>query len=208
MMSLLAPPPNPFSFALDAYADAGFPHPAGRPNEPVVVALDAFDATGTAYLRALFPRLRPAGSLHDAEGLLVLSSPVTAHDMAMAPKLRWIVAHTTDNIDLAAAKAAGVAVRCVTGSNVGGCTRSHAVAEGAEQPDNQLTHTQQAGLVAEVALGLVCSAAGTLLDLIDRQIRPGGLGLRSTIAAASDLLTDKVFGVVGGGACGFLAARK
>lgn len=128
MMSLLAPPPNPFSFALDAYAD-GFPHPAGRANEPVVVALDAFDPTGTAYLRALFPRLRPASSLHDAEGLLVLSSPVTAHDMAKASKLRWIVAHTIDNVDLAAAKAAGIAVRCVTGSNVGSGDSERAVRE-------------------------------------------------------------------------------
>lgn len=82
-------------------------------------------------------------------------------------------------------------------------------ATASEQCASKPTDTPpQACLVAEVALGLVCAAAGTLLDLIDRQIRPGELGLRSTSAAASDLLTDKVFGVVGGGACGFLAARK
>ncbi|KAL1408084.1 PFAM D-isomer specific 2-hydroxyacid dehydrogenase catalytic region [Vanrija albida] len=182
MLSILTQTQNPFAtFTIDAYAH-GYPHPAGRANEPVVVALDAFDPTGTAYLRALFPRLRPAASLPDAEGLLVLSSPVTAHDMAQAPKLRWIVAHTTENVDLAAAAAAGIAVRCVTGSN--------------------------AGLVAEVALGLVCAAAGTLLELIDRQLRPGEFGGKRTSGAATELLTDKVFGVVGGGASGFLAARK
>ncbi|GAD95690.1 hypothetical protein CNBA0210 [Paecilomyces variotii No. 5] len=153
-----------------------------------VFALDTFDPVGSEYLRELFPDIIEQGhpdhsSWRDlAVGLFVAKSRITAEDIHESKRLKYIVRHGTgyDNIDAQACKQKGI-ILC----NVPGAMN-----------------------VAEVTLALTGACAKNLVELARQMRRGDKLNKRVKSLYSAALLTGKVFGIVGGGAIGQLAAQK
>ena len=151
-----------------------------------IYVLDAFHPAGVDYaaehaevIRWDDPRAR---NWHeDADGLMVRVKPISAEDMARAKKLRVISKQGVglDNIDLAAAKARGIAVCRTPGVN------------------------KEA--VAEMALTLGLSVVRRVSEF-DRRIRAGGKIQRADFLGYESW--QKTVGIVGMGNIGTLVARK
>lgn len=117
-----------------------------------------------------------AAELADAEVLLHVLAPVTAEVMAAAPKLRLVqkIGVGIDAIDLAAAKARGIAVCNMPGTN-----------------------TQA---VAELALALMFACLRRVV-VIDRETRAGrGFPLRADLLDGLGEVAGKTVGLLGYGA--------
>lgn len=117
-----------------------------------------------------------AAELADAEVLLHVLAPVTAEVMAAAPKLRLVqkIGVGIDAIDLAAAKARGIAVCNMPGTN-----------------------TQA---VAELALALMFACLRRVV-VIDRETRAGrGFPLRADLLDGLGEIAGKTVGLLGYGA--------
>jgi D-3-phosphoglycerate dehydrogenase len=151
-----------------------------------IYVLDAFHPAGVDYAseRAEVIRWDDPRSQNwhdDADGLMVRVRPVSAEDIARAKKLRVISKQGVglDNIDLAAAKARGIAVCRTPGVN------------------------KEA--VAEMALTLALSVVRRVAEL-DRRIRTGGKVQRADFLGYESW--QKTVGIVGMGNIGTLVARK
>lgn len=119
---------------------------------------------------------------NEADGILIRSeSRITAQDFAKATKLKVIVKQGTgvDNVDLAAAKEAGVIV----------CN----------------TPAMNSEAVAELTLSLALCLARRVTEL-DRQLRRGEKIVRSKMLGQS--LFEKTIGIVGMGNIGHVVAQK
>jgi D-3-phosphoglycerate dehydrogenase / 2-oxoglutarate reductase len=117
----------------------------------------------------------------DADGLMVRGKPISADDMARAKKLRVISKQGVglDNIDLAAAKARGIAVCRTPGVN--------------------------SEAVAEMALSLGLSVVRRVTEF-DRMTRANGKVQRANYLGYESW--QKTVGIVGMGNIGTLVARK
>src|SRR6266478_3505119 len=151
-----------------------------------IYVLDSFYPDGVAYAAQRAEVIRwddpRAGNWHeDADGVMVRVKRISAEDMARARKLRVISKQGVglDNIDLAAAKARGIAVCRTPGVN------KEAVAE----------------MALALALGVV-----RRVSEFDRQIRPGGKVERAEFLGHESW--QKTVGIVGMGNIGTLVARK
>ncbi|KAI1392696.1 D-3-phosphoglycerate dehydrogenase [Hypoxylon trugodes] len=155
-----------------------------------VVALDTFDPEGTQYMRQTFPDvIEPGHSSHSswpehAVGLFVAKSKVTADLIRQTKELKFIVRHGAgyDNIDAEACREKGV-ILC----NLPGISALN---------------------VAEVALALVGACSKNLVE-VSRQMRAGErLNKKFKSLYSATLLTEKTFGIIGGGRIGQLTAKK
>jgi len=151
-----------------------------------IYVLDAFHPAGIEYAaeRAEIIRWddpRVENWHEDADGLMVRVEPIGADDFARAKKLRVISKQGVglDNIDLAAAKAHGVAICRTPGVN------------------------KEA--VAEMALTLALSVVRRVTEF-DRQIRAGGKVERADFLGHESW--QKTVGIIGMGNIGTLVARK
>src|SRR6202020_2025079 len=151
-----------------------------------IYLLDSFYPSGVDYaaeraeiIRWDDPRVK---NWHDdADGVMVRVKRIAAEDMARAKKLRVISKQGVglDNIDLAAAKARGIAVCRTPGVN------------------------KEA--VAEMALSLALSVVRRVTEF-DRRIRAGGRVQRADFLGHESW--QKTVGIVGMGNIGTLVARK
>jgi D-3-phosphoglycerate dehydrogenase / 2-oxoglutarate reductase len=151
-----------------------------------IYVLDSFYPDGVAYAAERAEVIRwddpRAENWHeDADGLMVRVKPISAGDIARAKKLRVISKQGVglDNIDLAAAKARGIAVCRTPGVN------------------------KEA--VAEMALTLALSVVRRVAEF-DRMIRSGAKVQRSDFIGHESW--QKTVGIVGMGDIGTLVARK
>jgi D-3-phosphoglycerate dehydrogenase len=151
-----------------------------------IYVLDAFHPSGVEYAEQRAEVIRwddpRAENWHeDADGLMVRVKQISAGDIARARKLRVISKQGVglDNIDLAAAKAHGIAVCRTPGVN------------------------REA--VAEMALTLALSVARRVTEF-DRRIRAGGKIERADFLGHESW--QKTIGIVGMGNIGTLVARK
>src|ERR1700692_4133485 len=151
-----------------------------------IYVLDQFYPDGVEYAARRAEIIRwddpRAGNWHeDADGVMVRVKRIGAEDMARAKKLRVISKQGVglDNIDLAAAKARGIAVCRTPGVN------------------------KEA--VAEMALALALSVVRRVTEF-DRQIRSGSKVERADFLGHESW--QKVIGIVGMGNIGTLVARK
>ena len=151
-----------------------------------IYVLDAFHPAGVDYAaeRAEVIRWddpRAANWHEDADGLMVRVKTISADDIARAKKLRVISKQGVglDNIDLAAAKARGIAICRTPGIN------------------------KEA--VAEMALTLALSVVRRVSEF-DRRIRAGGQIQRADFLGHESW--QKTVGIVGMGNIGTLVARK
>jgi D-3-phosphoglycerate dehydrogenase / 2-oxoglutarate reductase len=151
-----------------------------------IYVLDSFYPDGVAYAAERAEVIRwddpRAENWHeDADGLMVRVKPISAGDIARAKKLRVISKQGVglDNIDLAAAKARGIAVCRTPGVN------------------------KEA--VAEMALTLALSVVRRVTEF-DRMIRSGAKVQRSDFIGHESW--QKTVGIVGMGDIGTLVARK
>ena len=151
-----------------------------------IYALDQFDEAGLELvaqhadlIRCDDPRL--AGWHEEAEGLMVRLTPLKAEDFTRAKKLRAVCKQGVgvESIDLAAARAHGIAVCNTPGVN------SEAVAEMA------------------LALGL---CVGRRIAEMDRAVRSGSPVLRENFLGVESW--GRVVGIVGMGNIGTKVARK
>jgi D-3-phosphoglycerate dehydrogenase len=158
-------------------------------SKPAVFVLDPYHEDAIAQLQStgwinlvLWDDTRKAEWHRDAVGVMLRSdSHLTANDFAAASKLRVVVKQGVgvDNIDLAAAKASGVAVHNTPALN--------------------------SESVAEFCLALALSLSRRVAE-IDRRVRKGEKVERSKVLGLS--LFRKTVGVVGMGNIGKIAARK
>jgi D-3-phosphoglycerate dehydrogenase len=151
-----------------------------------IYVLDSFYPDGVAYAAERAEVIRwddpRAENWHeDADGLMVRVKQISAGDIARAKKLRVISKQGVglDNIDLAAAKARGIAVCRTPGVN------------------------KEA--VAEMALTLALSVVRRVAEF-DRMIRSGAKVQRSDFIGHESW--QKTVGIVGMGDIGTLVARK
>jgi D-3-phosphoglycerate dehydrogenase / 2-oxoglutarate reductase len=151
-----------------------------------VYILDPFYPSGVDFAQARADIIRwddprVANWHEDADGVMVRMTRIGADDMARAKKLRVISKQGVgiDNIDLAAAKARGIAVCRTPGVN------------------------KEA--VAEMALTLALSVVRRVTEF-DRQIRSGARVQRADFLGHESW--QKVVGIVGMGNIGTLVARK
>jgi D-3-phosphoglycerate dehydrogenase / 2-oxoglutarate reductase len=151
-----------------------------------IYVLDAFHPSGVEYAAQRAEVIRwddpKAANWHDdADGVMVRVRRIGAEDMARAKKLRVISKQGVglDNIDLAAAKARGIAVCRTPGVN------------------------KEA--VAEMALALALSVVRRVSEF-DRQIRSGAKVQRADFLGHESW--RKTVGIVGMGNIGTLVARK
>lgn len=157
--------------------------------KPAVYVLDPYHDDAVAQLQSiawidliLWDDPRRAQWHEDAVGVMLRSdSRLTADDFASARKLRVVVKQGVgvDNIDLATAKAAGVAVHNTPALN--------------------------SESVAEFCLALALSLSRRVAE-VDRRVRSGEKVARSKVLGLS--LFRKTVGVVGMGNIGKVAARK
>ncbi|KAL2858533.1 D-isomer specific 2-hydroxyacid dehydrogenase [Aspergillus pseudoustus] len=157
--------------------------------EPTVYILDAYHSEAISLLKStpwidtiLWDDSRKANWRHHAHGILVRSeTSITAEDFAQAKHLRVVVKQGVgvDNIDLAAARAAGVAVHNTPGLN--------------------------SESVAEFTLALALSLSRRVTET-DRVLRSGGRVVRSQTLGLS--VFGKTVGIVGMGNIGKISARK
>ncbi|OAA66457.1 NAD(P)-binding domain protein [Niveomyces insectorum RCEF 264] len=157
--------------------------------KPTVVVLDPYHPDAIALLKATptidvilpdDPRRAQWPAL--ADGVILRSdSRLTADDLAKAQKLRVVVKQGVgvDNIDLPAAKAAGIAVHNTPALN--------------------------SEAVAECTLALALTLARRISEY-DRRVRRGETVVRSKMLGLS--LFQKTVGIVGMGNIGRLVARK
>lgn len=158
-------------------------------HKPAVYVLDPYHEDAIGQLQAtdwidlvLWDDPRRAQWHKDAVGVMLRSDTrLTAADFASAHRLRVVVKQGVgvDNIDLAAAKAAGVAVHNTPAIN--------------------------SESVAEFSLALALSLSRRVTE-IDRRVRKGEKVMRSQVLGLS--LFRKTVGVVGMGNIGKIAARK
>jgi len=158
-------------------------------SKPTVYVLDPyhFDATSlmqsTDWIQVILPDDPRRVDWHDnADGVIIRSETrLTALDFDMAKKLKVVVKQGVgvDNIDLEAARKAGIAVHNTPALN--------------------------SETVAEYALAMTMSMARRVPEL-DRQIRAGQKLVRSQMLGLS--LHQKMVGVVGMGNIGKLVAKK
>jgi len=151
-----------------------------------IYVLDSFYPDGVEYAAQRAEVIRwddpRAENWHeDADGLMVRVKQISAEDIARAKKLRVISKQGVglDNIDLAAAKARGIAVCRTPGVN------------------------KEA--VAEMALTLALSVVRRVAEF-DRRIRSGAKVQRSDFLGHESW--QKTIGIVGMGDIGTLVARK
>lgn len=163
--------------------------PAGNPGRPRVVILDPVHETAIEALNRICEvrvELRPGpdrlASLVAGAQAVVLRSGVrlTSGVIERAPRLKVIAraGAGTDNIDLEAARRAGVVVFNVPG--------------------------RSGGAVAELAIGLMIAAMRNIA-LADRQMRAGQW---NKAALAGDGLEGRVLGLAGCGGIGYRIARS
>jgi D-3-phosphoglycerate dehydrogenase len=151
-----------------------------------IYVLDAFHLDGVELAEKQAEVIRwddpRAKNWHeDADGLMVRGKPISADDMARAKKLRVISKQGVglDNIDLAAAKARGIAVCRTPGVN--------------------------SEAVAEMALSLGLSVVRRVTEF-DRMTRADGKVQRANFLGYESW--QKTVGIVGMGNIGTLVARK